>query len=122
MFNRTSQSERRHAIHDRVRSKVRGTAERPRLAFYKSDRHVYAQLIDDEAGRTLVSASTVAKALRGRVPKSGNVAAAKAVGEALAELALSKNIDRAVFDRGGFLYRGAAKALAEAARSKGLKF
>ena len=122
MFRRESKRERRRAIHDRIRSRLRGTAERPRIAFFKSASHVYAQLIDDEAGRTLLSASTLATSLKGKVPRKGNVAAAKAVGEALAELALARKIGSVVFDRGGFLYHGAAKAFADAARAKGLKF
>jgi large subunit ribosomal protein L18 len=122
MFNRESRKIRRKAIHGRIRLKLAGTAERPRLAFFKSANHVYAQIIDDQAGRTLVSASTLSKTLRGKVPKSGSVAAAKAIGEAIAELAREKKIENVVFDRSGFLYQGAAKALADAARSKGLKF
>ena len=92
------------------------------MAFFKSSRHVYGQLIDDATGHTLVSASTLAKSLKGKVPRSANVAAAKAVGATLAELALAKDITGVVFDRGGFLYHGAVKAFAEAAREKGLKF
>ena len=122
MFDRQSRKDRRQAIHHRVRSGVRGTAERPRLAFFKSASHVYAQVIDDDAGSTLVEASTVSKSLRGKVPRKGNLAAAKAVGEAVAEAALAKKIDKVVFDRGGFLYHGAVKALADGARAKGLKF
>jgi large subunit ribosomal protein L18 len=122
MFQRESRKDRRVAIHARIRHKIRGTAERPRLAFYKSENHVYAQIIDDEAGRTLASASTVSKSLKGKVQRKGNVAAAKAIGEAIAAAALDCKIDRVVFDRGGLLYHGAVKALADAARAKGLKF
>lgn len=122
MLKPSGRKESRKAVHARVRRKVRGSAERPRLSFFKSSLHVYGQLIDDDAGRTLVAASTLSKSLRGKVPKSGNVAAAKAIGERIAEMALAKNITQAVFDRGGFLYHGAAKAFAEAARAKGLKF
>lgn len=122
MFTRESRSEKRQAIHDRVRRRVRGSAERPRLVFFRSANHVYAQLIDDDSGRTLASASTLAKSLQGKVPRKGNLAAAKAVGETIAALALEKRIENVVFDRGGHLYHGAAKALADAARAKGLKF
>src|SRR5436190_8251991 len=105
MFNRESRKLRRKAIHSRIRSKVAGTAERPRLAFFKSANHVYAQLIDDEKGHTLASASTRSKSLRGKVPKGGSVAAAKAIGEAIAELAREHKIEAVVFDRSGFLYQ-----------------
>ena len=122
MFSRTTSIERRKAIRARIRRRVIGTAERPRLAVWKSDRNVAAQLIDDVRGCTLVSASTLEKTTRGTIPKGGNVAAAKAVGELVAQRALDKQIVQVVFDRGGFLYHGAIKALAEAARAKGLKF
>lgn len=113
---------KRRAVHDRIRETVRGTAERPRLAIFRSAGHIYAQVIDDDKGHTLVAASTLSKTLQGRVPRKGNVAAAKAVGEAIADLALQSKIEKVVFDRGGFLYHGAVKALADAARAKGLKF
>ena len=122
MINRPGRQKKRNAVHRRIRKRIKGTAERPRLAFFKSARHVYAQLVDDDAGRTLVSASTLHKSLKGKVARSGNVAAAKAVGELFAEQALQKKITTAVFDRGGFLYHGAVKAFADAAREKGLKF
>jgi large subunit ribosomal protein L18 len=122
MFNRESRRTRRQTAHARIRTRVHGTAERPRLAVFKSGRHVYVQLIDDDRGQTLASASTVAKATRGDIPTKGNIAAAKAVGEAIADVALKQSITNVVFDRGGFVYHGAVKALAEAARAKGLKF
>lgn len=122
MARQRSRKQSRAAVHGRIRRKVKGTAERPRVAFFKSARHVYAQLIDDDNGHTVVAASTVSKDLRGKVPASGNVAAAKALGEALAERALERKIEQVVFDRGGFLYHGAAKAFADAAREKGLRF
>ena len=122
MFNRESRSERRGSIHQRIRARIRGTAERPRLTFFRSGSHIYAQIVDDETGRTLCAASTLSKSLQGKVPRKGNVAAAKAVGEAIAEFAREKKIENVVFDRGGFLYHGSVKALADAARAKGLKF
>ena len=122
MRNRLDRKSNRRAVHERIRDKVRGTAARPRLAFYKSASHVYAQVIDDDSGRTLVAASTLSKSLQGKAPRKGNLAAAKAVGEAVAAAALEKSIDKVVFDRGGYLYHGAVKALADAARARGLKF
>lgn len=121
MAKTSGRRERRQGVHTRVRKKVRGTAERPRLAFFKSSRHIYGQLIDDDSGKTLAAASSVSKTLRGSVPKSANIEAAKAVGAALAEQAAANDIQQAVFDRGGFLYHGAVKAFADAAREKGLK-
>jgi len=108
--------------HIRVREKVGGNAEIPRLNVYRSLRHIYAQLIDDYSGHTLVSASTLDPSLQGQLTVSGNREAARRVGELLAQKALEKGIERAVFDRGGYLYHGRVKALAEGARSKGLKF
>jgi large subunit ribosomal protein L18 len=108
--------------HVRVRSKIAGTAERPRLAVYRSNRHIYAQLVDDEAARTLVSASD--RELGGGASaarESGKTAPAKAVGQLLAERAKSAGIERVVFDRGGRLYHGRVAALAEGAREKGLQ-
>jgi len=108
----------RTAIHKRIRRKVRGSTERPRLAIHRSLNHIYAQIIDDERGLTLVSASTTEKDLRGKT--GGNVAAAQLVGLTIAERALAKGIDQVVFDRGGYLYHGRVKALTEAARKSGL--
>jgi large subunit ribosomal protein L18 len=108
----------RTAIHRRIRHKVRGTTAHPRLAVYRSLNHIYAQLIDDERGVTIVSASTTEKELRG--PTGGNVEAAKRIGKEIAQRALAKGIDRVVFDRGGYLYHGRVKALTEAAREAGL--
>lgn len=107
---------RRHA---RVRAKISGTAERPRLNVFRSAKHIYAQLIDDVNGVTLVSASTMDKGFEGF---GGNCDAAKTVGEALAKKAVEKGISEAVFDRGGYVYHGRVKALAEGARENGLKF
>jgi len=117
MAQRNKQSVRR-AVHSRIRRKVQGTAERPRLAIYRSLNHIYAQIIDDHQGQTLISASTIEKDLRGST--GGNREAAERVGRALAERALSKGIDRVVFDRGGYVYHGRVKALTDAAREAGL--
>ena len=117
-----SRSQQRRAVHRRQRRHLSGSHERPRLAVWKSSRNIVAQVIDDGAGRTLASASTLEKGAKGTRPTSGNVAAAKAVGELVAERALSQGIAEVVFDRGGFRYHGAIKALADAARAKGLKF
>ena len=117
MANR-NRSEVRVAVHRRIRRKVRGSTERPRLAVYRSLNHIYAQIIDDEKSQTLASASTTEKDLRGS--SGGNVAAAKRVGQAIAERALSAGIDQVVFDRGGYLYHGRVRALTDAARAAGL--
>src|SRR6266849_313878 len=117
MANR-KRAEVRAAVHRRIRRKVRGSTERPRLAVYRSLSHIYAQVIDDEKSQTLASASTTEKDLRGS--SGGNVAAAKRVGQAIAERALSAGIDRVVFDRGGYLYHGRVRALTDAARAAGL--
>src|SRR5918998_5882242 len=108
----------RRAVHTRIRRKVRGTSARPRLAIYRSLNHIYAQLIDDEQGQTLASASTTEKDLRGGT--GGNVEAAQRVGRAIAERAASAGITSVVFDRGGYRYHGRVKALADAAREAGL--
>lgn len=105
-----------------VRKKVNGTAERPRLSVFRSNRHIYAQLIDDTAGVTLVAASTQVKALRDQVPHAGNKKAAEAVGEALAKKALDVGIKAVCFDRGPYRYHGRVKSLADAARKAGLAF
>jgi large subunit ribosomal protein L18 len=108
----------RSAVHKRIRRKVRGSTERPRLAVYRSLNHIYAQVIDDERGQTLVSASTTEKDLRGET--GGNIEAAQRVGRTIAERALSAGIANVVFDRGGYLYHGRVKALTDAAREAGL--
>jgi large subunit ribosomal protein L18 len=108
----------RTAIHKRIRRKVRGSTARPRLAIYRSLNHIYAQIIDDEQGQTLVSASTIEKELRGET--GGNVEAAQRIGATIAERALARGIQQVVFDRGGYLYHGRIKALTEAARKSGL--
>lgn len=106
----------------RVRKKIRGTTDRPRLNVYKSARHIYAQIIDDTTGVTLVSASTVQDEVDGALKYTGNIEAAKYVGIAIAKKALEKNISSVVFDRNGFLYHGRVKALADSARETGLSF
>lgn len=110
---------RRRRIHVRIRRKVKGTPERPRLAVFRSLKHIYAQIIDDRAGRTLVSASSNEK---GSSANGGNVAGAREIGRLIAERARARGITRVVFDRGGYLYHGRVKALAEAAREAGLEF
>jgi large subunit ribosomal protein L18 len=117
MANR-NRAEVRSAVHSRIRRKVRGTTDRPRLAVYRSLNHIYAQIIDDEKAQTLASASTTEKSLG--VSKGGNVEAAKKVGQAIAERALAAGINSVVFDRGGYLYHGRVRALTDAARAAGL--
>ena len=114
----TNRAEVRNAIHHRIRRKVRGNTERPRLAIYRSLNHIYAQVIDDRVGQTIVSASTTEKDLRGN--SGGNLDAARRVGTTIAERAIAKGIEQVVFDRGGYLYHGRIKALTDAARAAGL--
>ncbi len=115
----TNRAEIRTAIHSRIRRKVRGDTERPRLAIYRSLNHIYAQVIDDRLGKTLVSASTTEKDLRDN-GKGGNLDAARRVGQVIAERAIAQGIEQVVFDRGGYLYHGRIKALTDAARAAGL--
>lgn len=122
MIQKKSRNALRLNKHRRIRNKIKGTAARPRLAVFRSDNHIYAQIIDDAKAHTLVAASTMEKDVRSKTDKTSNVDAAKAVGAAIAEKALAKGIDQVVFDRGGFLYHGRIKALADAAREAGLKF
>ncbi len=112
----------RQRLHDRIRKKLRGTPERPRLAVFRSQGHIYAQVIDDDAGRTLCTASSLDKDLRTKSKRGGNVASAKQVGALIASRARDKGVGAVVFDRGGFQYHGRIKALADAAREAGLKF
>lgn len=114
-----SRTEIRRRIHKRIRRRVAGTPERPRLAVFRSVNHIYAQIIDDAQGHTLVAAGSIEKDLRG---KGGNVEGAKLIGRAVAERAKEKGIRRVVFDRGGYQYHGRVKALADAAREAGLEF
>jgi large subunit ribosomal protein L18 len=118
-MGKVNKNEVRLRIHKRIRARVSGSAERPRLAVYRSLKHIYAQVIDDRAGRTLVSASSNDKNVK---VSGGNLAGAKEIGRAIAERAKEKGITRVVFDRGGYLYHGRVKALAEAAREGGLEF
>jgi large subunit ribosomal protein L18 len=113
-----NRAEVRRAVHGRIRRKVRGTTERPRLAIYRSLNHIYAQVIDDERGKTIVSASTTEKDLKGAT--GGNVDAARRIGRVIAERAISNGISSVVFDRGGYVYHGRIKALTDAAREAGL--
>jgi large subunit ribosomal protein L18 len=112
----------RHQIQRRIRKKIRGTQERPRLAVYRSQSHIYAQLVDDELGRTLCAASSLDKDVRSKAKRGSTVAAATEVGGLIAGRARDKGIADVVFDRGGFQFHGRVKALAEAAREGGLKF
>jgi large subunit ribosomal protein L18 len=116
MITQTKRNAIRQRIHARIRAKLSGTGERPRLNVYRSLNHIYAQVIDDQTGQTLVSASTI------KLKTGGNVAAAKEIGKAVAEKAVEKGIKKVVFDRGGYLYHGRIKALADAAREAGLEF
>ena len=118
----TDRKKIRHRIHRRIRKRVSGTAERPRLAVHFSGKHVYAQVIDDDAGRTLAAAGTTEEAIAGQGKTAANRASAEKVGKAVAERLLAKNVDKVIFDRGGFQYHGKVKALADAAREGGLKF
>jgi large subunit ribosomal protein L18 len=112
----------RKRVHDRVRTKVSGTTERPRLCVYRSLDHIYAQVIDDHTGKTLVSASSVDGETKKNLKTGGNVAAAKVIGKAVAERAKAVGVQKVVFDRGGYKYHGRVKALADAAREAGLQF
>ena len=112
----------RDRVHARIRKRLSGTPERPRLAVFRSQSHIYAQVIDDQAGKTLCTASSIDKELRAGLKRGGNVAAAKSVGTLVAQRAAEKGISAVVFDRGGFKYHGRVKALADAAREGGLKF
>ena len=119
MIKRPDTRRQRIKRHKRVRGKISGTAERPRLSVFRSESNIYAQIIDDVAGNTLVAASSVEKAFEGN---GGNIEAAKKVGAMIAERALQKGIEEVVFDRGGYVYHGRVQALAEGAREAGLKF
>lgn len=121
MFNKTGKNATRQRVHDRIRKKMVGTSERPRLNVYRSLNHIYVQVIDDLHGKTLVSAST-AEGKKSDRRSGGNVASAKSVGKLVAERAKAKGIEKVVFDRGGYLYHGRIKALADAARESGLQF
>ena len=122
MGSKESRSKVRGKKHVRLRNRFAGTAERPRLAVFRSNNHMYAQIIDDTVGNTLVSASTLEKDVKAALEKTNDVAAAAYVGKVIAEKAKAKGINTVVFDRGGFIYQGKVKALADAAREAGLEF
>jgi large subunit ribosomal protein L18 len=112
----------RQRVHERVRNKVEGTPERPRLSVYRSLGHIYAQVIDDRSGKTLVSASSIDGQTKKNLKGGGNIAAAKVIGKTVAERAKAAGVSKVVFDRGGYKYHGRVKALADAAREAGLQF
>ena len=122
MINKIDKNAIRRRKHVRVRRKITGTAARPRLCVFRSNTNIYAQIIDDEAGKTLVSASTLDKEVKASIENGSNKEGAAAVGKKIAERALAANINEVVFDRGGYIFHGRVEALAEAAREAGLKF
>ena len=122
MVSKKSRNEIRVNKHKKLRNRFSGTAERPRLAVFRSNNHMYAQIIDDTVGKTLVSASTVQKEVKAELEKTNNVEAAAYLGTVIAKRAIEKGINTVVFDRGGFIYQGKIKALADAAREAGLEF
>ena len=122
MVNKESRADIRTKKHNRLRNRFSGTAERPRLAVFRSNNHMYAQIIDDTVGNTLCAASTLEKSVKAELEKTNNVDAAAYLGTVIAKKALDKGINTVVFDRGGFIYQGKIKALAEAAREAGLEF
>jgi ribosomal protein L18, bacterial type len=122
MINKPSRAAARQKRHYRIRNHVKGTAQRPRLAVFRSNQHMYAQIIDDVAQTTLVAASTMESDIASKVEHTSTIAAAALVGEAIAKRAVEKGITEVVFDRGGFIYHGKVQALADAAREAGLTF
>ena len=122
MINKQSKSDVRNKKHRRLRNHLVGTPERPRLCVFRSNKNIYAQVIDDEAGNTLVAASTLDKDLKGELTNTDDINAAKILGEAIAKKANAKGIKQVVFDRGGYIYKGKVAALADAAREAGLEF
>ena len=122
MVSKESRQKVRVKKHNRMRNRFSGTAERPRLAVFRSNNHMYAQIIDDTVGNTLVSASTLEKSVGGELKKTNDVEAAAYVGTVIAKRAIEKGIKTVVFDRGGFIYQGKIAALADAAREAGLEF
>ena len=122
MVSKKSRSEVRVNKHKKIRNRFSGTAERPRLAVFRSNNHMYAQIIDDTVGKTLVSASTVQKEVQAELEKTNNVDAAAYLGTVIAKKAIEQGINTVVFDRGGFIFQGKSKALADAAREAGLEF
>ena len=115
-------SKERHKVHKRIRAKISGSASRPRLCVFRSLKNMYAQVIDDSQGKTLVAASTVEKEIKSGLKNAGNIEASKLLGKKIAERARAEGIETVIFDRGGYLYHGRVKAVAEAARESGLKF
>lgn len=122
MINKPSRSEGRIKRHLRIRNKISGTVQKPRLAVFRSNKHIYVQIIDDTIGNTLVSASTMENDIKDKISKTSDVEAAKVVGTEIAKKAIAKGINSVVFDRGGYVYKGKIMALAEAAREAGLQF
>ncbi len=122
MVSKESRQKVREKKHLKIRNRFSGTAERPRLAVFRSNNHISVQVIDDAAGNTLVAASTMEKDIKAKLEKTNNVEAAKVLGEVIAKRALDKGIETVVFDRGGYIYHGKVAALAEAAREAGLQF
>ena len=122
MIKKTSRTKVRVKKHRRLRKNITGTSERPRLVVFRSDKHMYAQVIDDLTGHTLAAASTVEKDIKSNLEKTNNVAAATLVGETVAKRAVEKGVKEVIFDRGGYIYQGKVKALADSAREAGLKF
>jgi large subunit ribosomal protein L18 len=122
MITPIDRSSERRRIHRRIREKISGNLNRPRLCVYRSLKYLYVQIVDDTNGKTLVSASTAEKDVRGELKQGGNIEASKLLGKAIAQRAKAKGIEAVVFDRGGYLYHGRIKAVAEAARESGLKF
>jgi large subunit ribosomal protein L18 len=122
MINKKNRKEEAQKRHSRLRVKLAGNAERPRLAVFRSNKHIYVQVIDDVQGVTLVSASTVESEVKGKLPHGGNVEASKAIGKLIAKRAKEKGISKVVFDRGGNLYHGRVAAVADAAREGGMEF
>jgi len=122
MIKKPSRADARIKRHYRLRNKISGTAQKPRLAVFRSNNHIYAQVIDDTVGNTVVAASTMEAAIKDKLESTSNIDAAKAVGDAVAKKALEKGINTVVFDRGGYIYHGKVKALADAAREAGLQF
>lgn len=122
MITKPSRAEARIKRHQRIRNRVSGTAQTPRLAVFRSNQHIYAQVIDDTVGNTICAASTMEAAIKDKLSKTSNIEAAKAVGEAVAKKAMEKGVKTVVFDRGGYVYHGKVQALADAAREAGLQF
>ncbi len=122
MVSKVSRSKIRVKKHKKLRNKIQGTSQKPRLSVFRSEKHIYAQLIDDTKGNTIVAASTAEKEIAAKLEVTSNVDAAKVVGAAIAQKSLAKGINEVVFDRGGFIYHGRIKALADAAREAGLQF